>query len=66
MNDPRRQAAAAAGFVPFTGDAELDRRLIQIEDALKAKQFEPAVEHAQALLRDRPGHVETRRLLAAA
>ena len=66
MNDPRRQAAAAAGFVPFTGDAELDRRLIQIEDALKAKQFEPAVEHAQALLRDRPGHIETRRLLAAA
>jgi tetratricopeptide (TPR) repeat protein len=66
MNEPRRQTAASAGFVPFTGDAELDRRLIQIEDALKAKQFEPAVEQAEALLRERPGHIETRRLLAAA
>ncbi len=66
MNEPRRQAAAPAGFVPFTGDAELDRRLIEIEDALKAKQFEPAVEQAEALLRNRPGHGEARRLLAAA
>ena len=65
MNDPRRKAPAS-GFVPFTGDAELDRRLIEIEDALKGKQFEAAVDHANALLRDRPGHAETRRLLAAA
>jgi tetratricopeptide (TPR) repeat protein len=65
MNDPRRPAAPP-GFVPFTGDDELDRRLIQIEDALKAQQFEPAVERANDLLRDRPGHAEARRLLAAA
>jgi tetratricopeptide (TPR) repeat protein len=65
MNDPRRKPASA-GFVPFTGDAELDRRLIEIEDALKAKQFEQAVEQANALLRDRPDHAETKRLLAAA
>ena len=65
MNDPRRKPAPA-GFVPFTGDEELDRRLIEIEDALKAKQFEQAVEHANALLRERPDHAETKRLLAAA
>jgi tetratricopeptide (TPR) repeat protein len=65
MNDPRRKPAPA-GFVPFTGDAELDRRLIEIEDALKAKQFEQAVEHANALLRDHPDHAESKRLLAAA
>jgi tetratricopeptide (TPR) repeat protein len=66
MNDLSRKTAPPHGFVPFTGDAELDRRLIEIEDALKASQFERAIGLANALLLDVPGHAETRRLLAAA
>ena len=65
MNDPSHQTAAP-GFVPFTGDAALDRRLIEIEDALKGGQFERAIGLANALLGNVPGHVEARRLLAAA
>jgi len=66
MNDQVRTPAAPQGFVPYTGDAELDRRLIEVEDALKEPAFERAVELAEALLRDVPGNAEARRLLAAA
>jgi len=56
MNDQVRTPAAPQGFVPYTGDAELDRRLIEVEDALKEPAFERAVELAEALLRDVPGN----------
>ncbi len=65
MNDPRRKVPPA-GYVPYTGDEQLDSRLIAIEDALKARAFERATELANALLADFPQHAEGERLLAAA
>lgn len=66
MNDPSPKVDPKTGFVPYSGDTELDRRLIEIEDALKSRQFEAAVANAEALVGDQPGNPEARRLLAAA
>ena len=65
MNHPRHKAPPA-GFVPYSGNEDLDNRLIAIEDALKNRAFEQAVDAGNALLADFPQHAETQRLLAAA
>src|SRR5262249_8649894 len=65
MNHLSRKSPPA-GFVPYTGNDDLDKRLIAIEDALKTRAFEPAIDAAKAVLVDFPQHAETQRLLAAA
>ena len=66
MTDATRPADLTAGYVPTSPDPELDRRLIEVEDALKARDFERAVALAESILRDVPGVAEAKRLLSAA
>ena len=66
MTQSPRAGTAPAGYVPVGADPELDRRLIEVEDALKAREFERAVALAEDTLEHRPDAAEAKRLLSAA